>query len=55
VGRGGEKIWWHVDVRGWLSVDGITLLRHIEGHVGGRGVAAVVSGWTTMGSPRAST
>lgn len=27
---GGEKIWWHVDMRGWFLVDGITLPQQIE-------------------------
>ena len=29
-GIGGEKTWWHVDMRGWFVVDGITLPRHID-------------------------
>jgi hypothetical protein len=27
---GGEKIWWHVDMRDWSAIDGIALPRHIE-------------------------
>lgn len=29
-GPGGDKVWWHVDMRDWFLVDGITLPRHIE-------------------------